>query len=240
MKKNKMKYRLTTEGAYQMLNAGELYKHHVKGKWQKGRGLPYQFKSIEVALNLAQPKDEDDHWIKVKLLFSRGINEEKQKAGKHDWALFLTTDSQMDDEKRLAIYALRWGIEVYFKEAKQNLGLLKEQSSHYGAYIASIHLTAIRFCILLFAKHEEDAQSLSDVRNDMGKNLRSLDFASQLWILFRAIIAGTFDELAALHGDILGDILRRIDCKVKQFFEQVMQMDSFTLRLEAMPDEDYP
>ncbi|MFT5164455.1 MAG: hypothetical protein ACI9FJ_003057, partial [Alteromonadaceae bacterium] len=29
-------------------------------------------------------------------------------------------------------------------------------------------------------------------------------------------------------------------CKVKQFFEQVMQMDSFTLRLEAMPDEDYP
>jgi hypothetical protein len=74
----------------------------------------------------------------------------------------------------------------------------------------------------------------------MGKNLRSLDFASQLWILFRAIIAGTFDELAALDGDILGDILRRIDCKVKQFFEQVMQMDSFTLRLEAMPDKDYP
>jgi hypothetical protein len=240
MKKNKMKYRLTTDGAYQMLNADELYKHHVKGQWQKGRGLPYQFKSIEVSLNLAQSKDEDDHWIKVKLLFSRGINEEKQKAGKHDWALFLTTDSQMDDEKILEIYALRWGIEVYFKEAKQNLGLLKEQSSHYGAYIASIHLTAIRFCILLFAKHEEDAQSLSDVRNDMGKNLRSLDFASQLWILFRAIIAGTFDELEALHGDILGDILRRIDCKVKQFFEQVMQMDSFTLRLEAMPDKDYP
>jgi hypothetical protein len=45
---------------------------------QKGRGLPYQFKSIEVSLNLAQSKDEDDHRIKVKLLFSRGINEEKQ------------------------------------------------------------------------------------------------------------------------------------------------------------------
>jgi hypothetical protein len=75
----------------------------------------------------------------------------------------------------------------------RHLRLLKEQSSHYGAFIASIHLTAIRFCILLFAKHEEDAKSLSDVRNDMGKNLRSLDFASQLWILFRAIIAGTFE-----------------------------------------------
>jgi hypothetical protein len=240
MKKNKMKYRLTADGAYQMLNAAELYKHHVKGQWQKGRGLPYQFKSIEVALNLAQTKDDEDHWIKVKLLFSRGVDEEKQQPGKHDWALFLSTDSQMDDEKVLEVYALRWGIEVYFKEAKQNLGLLKEQSTHYSAYIASIHLTAIRFCMLLFAKHEESAQTLSDVRNDLAKNLRSLDFASQLWILFRAIIAGTFDELKAVYGKILGDILRQIDCKVKQFFEQVMQMDSFTLRLEAMPDRGYP
>jgi hypothetical protein len=29
---------------------------------------------------------------------------------------------------------------VYFKEAKQHLGFLKEQSIHYAAYIASIHL----------------------------------------------------------------------------------------------------
>lgn len=240
MKKNKMKYRLTVDGAYQMLNSAELYKHHVKGQWQKGRGLPYQFKSIEVELNLAQTKDDDDRWIKVKLLFSRGLDEEKQQPGKHDWAVFLSTDSQMDDEKILEVYALRWGIEVYFKEAKQNLGLLKEQSTHYSTYIASIHLTAIRFCILLFAKHEENAQTISDVRNDLAKNLCSLDFASQLWILFRAIIAGTFDELKAVYGEILGDILRQIDCKVKQFFEQVMQMDSFTLRLEAMPDRGYP
>jgi IS4 transposase len=39
---------------------------------------------------------------------------------------FLTTDSQLDDEKILEVYALRWGIEIYFKEAKQKLGFLKE------------------------------------------------------------------------------------------------------------------
>jgi hypothetical protein len=33
---------------------------------------------------------------------------------------------------------MRWAIEVYFKEAKQHLGLLKEQSNHYAAYLASI------------------------------------------------------------------------------------------------------
>jgi len=35
-------------------------------------------------------------------------------------------------------YAHAWAIEVYFKEAKQHLGFLKEQSNHYAAYLASI------------------------------------------------------------------------------------------------------
>ena len=61
-------------------------------------------------------------YVKVKLVFCRGVNPEKKKAGKHDWALFLSTDTSLNDEKILEIYALRWGIEVYFKEAKQHLG----------------------------------------------------------------------------------------------------------------------
>ena len=50
----------------------------------------------------------------------------KPKAGKHDWALFLSTDSELSPQKILEIYALRWGIDVYFKVGKQNLGLLKK------------------------------------------------------------------------------------------------------------------
>ncbi len=43
----------------------------------------------------------------------------------------------------LEIYALRWGIEVYFKECKQHLGLLKEQTITFASHIASISLTAV-------------------------------------------------------------------------------------------------
>ena len=126
--------------------------------------MPYQSKSIVVELNLATTNKEPSQWVKVKLLFVRSINDEKQQASKHDWALFLTTDSQLNDEAMLQTYALRWGIEVYFKEAKQKLGFLKEQSRHYSAYIASIHLTGLRFCLLLFAKQEEGAARLSKTR----------------------------------------------------------------------------
>jgi len=65
-------------------------------------------------------------WIKVKLLFVRGTaSDGKASAGKKDWALFLTTAPEMSMSKILEIYALRWSIEVYFKEAKQHLGFLK-------------------------------------------------------------------------------------------------------------------
>ena len=57
----------------------------------------------------------------------RGLTElGESDAGQKDWALFLSTDVQLGMSKMLEIYALRWGIEVYFKEAKQHLGFLKE------------------------------------------------------------------------------------------------------------------
>jgi IS4 transposase len=49
----------------------------------------------------------------------------------------LSTGVNLEAAKVLEIYALRWAVEVYFKEAKQHLGFLKEQSIHYAAYILS-------------------------------------------------------------------------------------------------------
>lgn len=234
MKKNKMKYRLSVGGVSHLLCAKALYKQHVKGHWQTLNHVPYQSKSITVELNLANSDKELAQWIKVKLLFVRSINETKQQASKHDWALFLTTDSQLEDEKILEVYALRWGIEVYFKEAKQKLGFLKEQSRHYSAYIASIHLTGLRFCLLLFAKQEEGSAKLSDIRNDFEESLSCLNFASKLWGLFKALIAGALNEMASLTNVDKSEVLNKIEQTVVDFFTQVMQMDSFTLRQEAL------
>jgi IS4 transposase len=113
-------------------------------------------------LNLAQTTKEEAQWINVRLLFVRGAEQEtKGQAGKHDWAVFLCTDTGLTATEILGLYAMRWAIEVYFKEAKQHLGLLKEQSNHYAAYIASIHLTAIRFCLLVIAKQTEDCENIN-------------------------------------------------------------------------------
>jgi Transposase DDE domain. len=129
-----MKYRLSEfvreETVSRELDVQALYKHCVRKAWQPMRGQKYQAKVVDVELNLAENKDPDE-WVKVRLLFVRGNSGDTQvTVGKHDWAVFLTTDTMLSPVGILELYSLRWAIEVYFKEGKQHLGFLKEQSNH--------------------------------------------------------------------------------------------------------------
>jgi hypothetical protein len=57
------------------------------------------------------------------LLFVRGNTEvEKQDTGKHDWAVFLSTDVNLEAAKVLEIYALR---TTSFAENPGNVALAK-------------------------------------------------------------------------------------------------------------------
>ena len=159
-------------------------------------------------------------------------------AGKHDWAVFLTTDTALSPAEILELYSLRWAIEVYFKEAKQHLGFLKEQSNHYAAYIASIHLTAIRFCLLVIAKQTQGFDSIAQARQTLCSNSTDISFAGKLWQVFRAVICGALDGLKAILGDAVTMVMDAIDAHIECLFVQVLQLDARTLRLEALEIND--
>ncbi len=238
MKKNKMKYRLSIcENGHivtKELDAKGLYRYAVRGQWKKTAGQPYQSKALDVELNLASSDKEPAQWLKVRLLFVRGaVEHEKEMVGKHEWALFLTTDINMSPERILVLYAMRWAIEVYFKEAKQHLGFLKEQGTHYAAYVASIHLAAIRFCMLMSAAMTDESRRLCTVRADLSDNLTSINFATRLWATFRVIITGALEELRVVLGDETDKVITAIDIHIQRFFMQALQLDSTTLSLES-------
>ena len=205
MKKNKMKYRLSEfvrgKTVTWELDVQALYKRFVRKAWQPIRGQKYHAKIVDVELNLAESKDAEE-WAKVRLLFVRGnAGDTQTTTGKHDWAVFLTTDTNLSSAEILELYSLRWAIEVYFKEAKQHLGFLKEQSNHYAAYVASIHLTAIRFCLLVIAKQTQGFGNIAQARQALCSNSTDISFAGKLWQVFRIVISGALDSLQALLGD---------------------------------------
>ena len=238
MKKNKMKYRCTqyTSGkvVYKEMDLQTIYKSEVRKQWEKVPGQPYQSKTVVVELNLNDTKEEAARWIKVRLVFVRGMaDSDKQQPGKHDWVVFLSTDSNLDSQKILELYAMRWAIEVYFKESKQHLGFLKEQGCHYACYIASIHLTAIRFCLLVIAKQQHGASGVAQMRQHIVDNITQIDFASRLWGRFRALIVGAIDELKPVLGDTADLVMKTIDLHVQRFFVQALQLDPLQMRLES-------
>ncbi|SFM11578.1 transposase, partial [Nitrosomonas communis] len=175
-----------------------------------------------------------------RLLFVKGTTgDHAATLGKHDWALFITTtDTTIEASRMLEIYALRWGIEVYFKESKRHLGLLKEQTSSYASHIASIHLADIRFCMLVFAKQEAGGWQVSEVRDKLVEGLMNLSFAKQLWLLFRALIHDGLSGIKHQLGCSVEQIMEAIEAHINQFFVQALQLDHLTLQQEALDRRD--
>jgi len=234
MKKSKMKYRAVIKGRKkELLNAQELYTCVVKREWKKVRGLPWKAVSLDVELDLAEDDEKMPRWQAVRLLFVRGLKEPSDTdTGKKDWALFLTTDVNLSMSKMLEIYALRWGIEVYFKEAKQHLGFLKEQTATFASHTASIHLCAIRYLMLMHNKLAGNESRIGEIRSDIQEQLDTLSFAGRLWQIFRSIISGALHDLRKTLGCSKETIMERIDERVNTFFVRSLQLDAITLRLE--------
>jgi hypothetical protein len=87
--------------------------------------------------------------VKVKLfLTKRGTN--------GAWHTVLSTETSLTFTKAMKVYNTRWTIEVFFKEAKQLLGLGKYQSTNFDVQIAQTTITMIQYLILSL-KHRMEA-----------------------------------------------------------------------------------
>ncbi len=234
MKKSKMKYRASIKGRKKaLLNAQELYACVVKQTWKKVRGLPWKAVVLDVELDLSEDDEKTPRWQAVRLLFVRGLKEpDETDVGKKDWALFLSTDVQLGVSTILEIYALRWGIEVYFKEAKQHLGFLKEQTATFASHTASIHLCAVRYLMLVHNKLAGHENRIGDIRADIQDQLDTLNFAGRLWHIFRSIISGALHDLGETLECSKETLMEMIDERVNTFFVRSLQLDAITLRLE--------
>jgi hypothetical protein len=185
------------------------------------KGQPWKTFSKQVELNLEEDSNKKPKWINVQLVFVTPRTEQKK-----EFALFLCTDTSLSIEKVLELYSLRWSIEVYFKEVKQHLGLLKEQTGSYISHYASVHLTAIRYLLLSHMLMTEGEGFLGRIRDRVKKGLQLLSFATLLWELFKALIFGTLDQLQSMLGEeLLQTVKERIDGTVSDFLSNVMQLD---------------
>jgi hypothetical protein len=215
--------------------ASQLYakvRRHLRPLNRRAR---YKTASLTVSLNLETDDRQPPRWVPVRLVFSAPV-----RATPNDpWVVFLCTDVTLRDAQILEVYALRWSIEVYFKEIKQNLGFLKEQSGRYQLAYASVHLAAVRYLLLFEAMLRQGQLSYGEIRDRETGRLQTLTYATLLWQLFRALIEGALDGLVRdLGRKVVRKVLAAIDQTVETFLNHALHMSpeqvSVQLRAEQL------
>ena len=202
--------------------AKQLYAKVQRRMQPKNRHARYKTASLTVSLDLEVDDRKPEHWVEVRLVFSAPV---RANSPDNTWVVFLCTDVTMSDSRILEVYALRWSIEVYFKEIKQNLGFLKEQSGRYQLAYASVHLAALRYLLLFEAMLRSDRISYGEIRDRETGRLQTLTYAALLWQLFRALIEGAMEALMAQLGrKVVRRVLDAIDQTVEGFLNDALHI----------------
>jgi predicted nucleic acid-binding Zn finger protein len=113
----------------------------------------------------------------VKLFFSK-----QGKNGK--WKVLLCTNTRLSFISMIEIYQTRWTIEVYFKEAKQLLGLGKCQSNDFNAQIADTTITMIQYILLTLRYRMENYESKPGMFAQIKEETTLQRLNQRLWGLF--------------------------------------------------------
>ncbi len=201
--------------------ASELYVKVQRRMRPKNKKARYKTASLEVKINLETDDGKPERWEEVQLVFSAPVRATRSDT----WVLFLCTDRTLSEDHILSAYALRWSIEVYFKEIKQNLGFLKEQSGRYQVAYASVHLAAIRYLLIFEAMLRTGRLSYGEIRDKQTGHLQLLTYAGLLWQLFRALIEGALETLVGEFGtDTVQKVAAAIDRTVESFLNEALLM----------------
>jgi hypothetical protein len=94
-------------------------------------------------------------------------------------------------------YILRWSIEVFFKEAKQRLGLGKKQSRSFAVQLFSTTQAFLRYSILAYLLEQEPSRrTIGDVFHQIEQETCTLTFFERLWNYFCLLLQRCLDNLA--------------------------------------------
>ena len=159
--------------------------------------------------------------IMVKLFFCRRT--------KHsDWNGLLTTNIKLDFFEAYHIYSMRWSIEVFFKEAKNLLGLGKSQSRNFAAQIASISVTVLQYNILGTVKRFTSYETIGRLFNQATDGVIQLSVTERIWGVLQQLVRIIAEAFEINDERVMDTLINRSDT-----FKHFINLDSLELKQAA-------
>ncbi|MCD4735537.1 MAG: transposase [Bacteroidales bacterium] len=83
------------------------------------------------------------------------------------WHTIISTNTSLSFNRMIDVYNIRWSIEVFFKEAKQLLGLGKSQSTNFDVQVAQTTITMIQYLMLSLKYRIEAYETINGLFKDV-------------------------------------------------------------------------
>ena len=123
----------------------------------------------------------------------------------------ITTDLSLDFFSAYRIYAMRWSLEVLFKETKGLLGLGKCQSQNFAAQIATTSITALQYNILSLAKRFSSYETIGGVFRDVQRKTIELSVTDRIWGIILELVTIIAEIFSIEDQDIFDAVINRSD-----------------------------
>jgi len=131
------------------------------------------------------------------------------RIGHHSkWNALITTDMKINFNKLMEVYKIRWSIEVFFKEAKQNLLLGQSQSRDFDGQIADVSLSFIRYILLSYYERMHYGYKIDGVFAELSQYSVTENVVADLSQLFLELLKILADYLGVGMIEFFGIIIR--------------------------------
>jgi len=160
-------------------------------------------KDAELGCRLKPIRTQCRNGVEGQIIFVKGYKEPdiaptggRKKSKQAKWIAIFCTDPELSARQVVKKYILRWSIEVFFKEAKQRLGLGKEQSRSFAAQLFSTTQAFMRYTILAYLLEQETSHhTIGDIFHQIQLETGTVSFFERLWDYFCLFLRRCLDAL---------------------------------------------
>lgn len=132
---------------------------------------------------------------KVRLFFCQRAKAEK-------WKFLVTTNLKLDFMKAYRIYAMRWGIEVFYEDNKRYLGLCDCSCRNFTSQLAHVTLVTIRYNIMAYIKRFYNYETIGGLYRDTYLGVKEITVIDYIWQAIIEVIV-IVAEITASDEDVL-------------------------------------